>query len=134
MAAYLATSVLVVDDSPTTIKVVRKLLARIGFKSIDDAANGLEALVKLSEKQFDLVIADWNMEPMSGFELLRQIRCDQRFAKIRVILMTAETRAEQVIAAKKTGAYYIGKPFSAEALREKIVGLFLASQHDWVPL
>jgi two-component system chemotaxis response regulator CheY len=74
------------------------------------------------------------MEPMSGFELLKQIRCDPQFAGTRVILMTADPRAEQVVASKKEGAYYIAKPFTAEALKEKIVALFLASERERVPL
>ena len=80
----------------------------------------------MSEKKYDLVIADWRMEPMSGYELLKQIRGDAQFAATRVIIMAAERKPEQVVAAKKAGANnYIGKPFTAEALKAKIAAAFL---------
>ena len=121
MASYLSKPVLVVDDSQTTVRVVRSLLARIGFKDIDDAPNGMAALSKMIEKPYGIVIADWNMEPMSGYELLKQVRRDPRLAATRYILMTAELNASNVIAAKKAGASnYILKPFSDEVLRSKI--------------
>ena len=121
MASYLSKPVLVVDDSQTTVRVVRSLLARIGFKDIDDASNGMAALAKMTEKPYGIVIADWNMEPMSGYELLKQVRRDPRLAATRYILMTAELNASNVIAAKKAGASnYILKPFSDEVLRSKI--------------
>jgi two-component system, chemotaxis family, chemotaxis protein CheY len=121
MASYLSKPVLVVDDSQTTVRVVRSLLARIGFKDIDDAPNGMAALTKMIEKPYGIVIADWNMEPMSGYELLKQVRRDPRLAATRCILMTAELNASHVIAAKKAGASnYILKPFTDEVLRSKI--------------
>jgi two-component system, chemotaxis family, chemotaxis protein CheY len=121
MASYLSKPVLVVDDSQTTVRVVRSLLARIGFKDIDDATNGMAALSKMIEKPYGIVIADWNMEPMSGYELLKQVRRDPRLAATRYILMTAELNASHVIAAKKAGASnYILKPFTDEVLRSKI--------------
>ena len=136
MATYSTAWVLVVDDSQTTIMVIRKLLSHIGIKSVDDAANGLEALVKMSERNYDLLIADWNMEPMSGYELLKQIRSDPLFAKTRVIIMSAQPKAEQVVAVKEEGAFYIRKPFTADALREKIAALSLSprSLRERVPL
>jgi two-component system chemotaxis response regulator CheY len=121
MASYLSKPVLVVDDSQTTVRVVRSLLARIGFKDIDDASNGMAALAKMTEKPFGIVIADWNMEPVSGYELLKQVRRDPRLTATRFILMTAELNASHVIAAKKAGASnYILKPFTDEVLRSKI--------------
>jgi len=121
MASYLSKPVLVVDDSQTTVRVVRSLLARIGFKDIDDAPNGMAALTKMIEKPYGIVIADWNMEPMSGYELLKQVRRDPRLTATRYILMTAELNASHVIAAKKAGASnYILKPFTDEVLRSKI--------------
>jgi len=121
MASYLSKPVLVVDDSQTTVRVVRSLLARIGFKDIDDAPNGMAALTKMIEKPYGIVIADWNMEPMSGYELLKQVRRDPQLAATRYILMTAELNASHVIAAKKAGASnYILKPFTDEVLRSKI--------------
>jgi len=121
MASYLCKPVLVVDDSQTTVRVVRSLLARIGFKDIDEAFNGMAALAKMTEKPYGIVIADWNMEPMSGYELLKQVRRDPRLAATRYILMTAELNASHVIAAKKAGASnYILKPFTDDVLRSKI--------------
>jgi two-component system, chemotaxis family, chemotaxis protein CheY len=121
MASYITKPVLVVDDSQTTVRVVRSLLARIGFKDIDEAFNGMAALTKMTEKPYGIVIADWNMEPMSGYELLKQVRRDPRLAATRYILMTAELNASHVIAAKKAGASnYILKPFTDEVLRSKI--------------
>ena len=121
MASYLSKPVLVVDDSQTTVRVVRSLLARIGFKDIDDATNGMAALSKMIEKPYGIVIADWNMEPMSGYELLKQVRANPQLAATRYILMTAELNASHVIAAKKAGASnYILKPFTDEVLRSKI--------------
>ena len=125
MACHLAMSILVVEDNHTTVRIIHNLLSQIGFKHVDDAPNGLEALVKMSEKKYDLVIADWNMEPMSGFELLRQVRGDPHFAGVRFIMMTDHTKGERVVAAKKAGASnYIGKPFTAEALKAKIEASF----------
>jgi two-component system, chemotaxis family, chemotaxis protein CheY len=121
MASYLSKPVLVVDDSQTTVRVVRSLLARVGFKDIDDASNGMAALAKMTEKSYAIVIADWNMEPMSGYQLLKQVRADPQLSATRVILMTAELNASHVIAAKKAGANnYILKPFTDEVLRTKI--------------
>ena len=121
MASYVGKPVLVVDDSQTTVRVVRSLLARIGFKDIDDASNGMAALAKMTDKPYGIVIADWNMEPMSGYELLKQVRRDPRLTATRFILMTAELNASHVIAAKKAGASnYILKPFTDEVLRSKI--------------
>jgi two-component system, chemotaxis family, chemotaxis protein CheY len=127
MTPFSVLSVLVVDDSPTIVQIVRRLLACIGSKNVDNSANGLDALMKINEKKYDLVLADWNMEPMNGYELLKQVRSDPRFSKTVVILMTADAKAEQVIAAKKAGAYYIGKPFTVESLKQKIEASFLAS-------
>jgi two-component system chemotaxis response regulator CheY len=128
MAVSLSISILVVDGSPTTVRIIRNLLARIGFRKVDDAPNGLDALVKMSERTYHIIIADWNMEPMSGYELLKQIRNDPQLGRTPVILMTAEPRAEQVLAAKKAGASnYVGKPFTAEALKAKIESSFVSS-------
>jgi two-component system chemotaxis response regulator CheY len=103
---------------------------RIGFRKVDDAPNGLDALVKMSERTYHLIIADWNMERMSGYELLKQIRNDPHLGRTPVILMAAEPRAEQVLAAKKAGASnYVSKPFTAEVLKAKIESSFVSSNH-----
>jgi two-component system chemotaxis response regulator CheY len=127
MSLPLASSILIVDDNVTTIRIIRRLLARIGFRRIDDAANGLEAIVKIGEKRYDLLLADWNMEPVSGHELLKQVRAEANFAKMLVILMTSNPTAEQVVAVKKAGGYFLTKPFTAEGLKEKIDASSLAS-------
>ena len=96
-------------------------MGRIGFRDIDDAPNGMAALAKMIERPYGIVIADWNMEPMSGYELLRRVRANPKIAGTRLILMTAELNASHVIAAKRAGASnYILKPFTDEVLRSKI--------------
>jgi two-component system chemotaxis response regulator CheY len=114
-------SVLVVEDSRACLQIVRMLLVGIGFKDIDEAPDVMEALVKVGEKNYDLVLLDWQMEPVSGYELLKFIRSDARFAHTRVIVMTAFKKVDHVVAAKKAGADgFIGKPFSADTLKAKI--------------
>jgi two-component system chemotaxis response regulator CheY len=118
--------ILVADDNRTTIRIVRNLLSQLGFKHVDDVPDGLAAMVKMSEKKYDLVIADWNMEPMTGYELLKQVRADPRYSGLRFIMITAEANTEHVIAAKKAGvSNYIIKPFTAETLKAKIEASFL---------
>jgi two-component system chemotaxis response regulator CheY len=106
-------SVLVVDDYSTMIRIIRNLLRQLGFVDIDDAADGAAALEKMNMKRYGLVISDWNMEPMTGFDLLRHVRA------------TAESKTENVIAAKKAGVNnYIVKPFNAQTLKAKIEAVF----------
>ena len=131
MSIHQAMPILVAEDSEAAALIVRKLLWQVGLKNVDTAPDGLAALVRMSEKKYDLVIADWQMEPMSGYELLKQIRGDAQFAATRVIIMAAERKPEQVVAAKKAGANnYIGKPFTAEALKAKIAAAFLPFRHS----
>ena len=114
-------SVLVVDDSETMQHIVCTLLRRIGFENLECAGNGMEALQKLHEKKIGLVISDWYMEPMNGLMLTRQMREESALRHIPVILISTTPKADNVIAAKEAGASaYIVKPFSAEALKEKI--------------
>ena len=117
--------ILVVDDYKTTVKIVHGLLRQLGFTNLDEAANGEEALRKLRERAYELVISDWNMEPMTGIELLRSVRADGALRSTPFIMITAESKVENVVAAKQAGANnYIVKPFSAEALRQKIATIF----------
>jgi two-component system, chemotaxis family, chemotaxis protein CheY len=117
--------VLVVDDSGTMINIQRNLLRQLGFNDIDDAQDGPAALAKMRDRRYGLVISDWNMEPMSGYDFLREVRSDPILKRTPFIIVTAEAKTEHVIAAKKAGvSNYIVKPFNAESLRMKIEAVF----------
>ncbi len=125
MALDRAMPVLVVDDYNTMIRIIRNLLKQIGFSDIDDAADGSAALARMREKKYGLVISDWNMEPMTGYELLKEVRADPALSKTPFIMVTAESKTENVIAAKKAGVNnYIVKPFNAQTLQSKIEAVF----------
>jgi two-component system chemotaxis response regulator CheY len=125
MAVDMSMPVLVVDDYNTMIRIIRNLLKQLGFEDIDDAADGSAALSKMREKRYGLVISDWNMEPMTGYELLKEVRADPSLAKTPFIMVTAESKTENVIAAKKAGVNnYIVKPFNAQTLQTKIEAVF----------
>ena len=125
MAVDLSMPILVVDDYSTMIRIIRNLLRQLGFEDVDDASDGSTALVKMRGKRYALVISDWNMEPMTGYELLKQVRADQNLAGTPFIMVTAESKTENVIAAKQAGVNnYIVKPFNAETLRSKIEMVF----------
>jgi len=117
--------ILVVDDYKTMVRIIRNLLKQLGFNNVDDAADGVEALSKLREKKYGLVISDWNMEPMTGYELLKEVRSDDSLNRTPFIMVTAESKTENVIAAKKAGVNnYIVKPFNAQTLKGKINAVF----------
>jgi two-component system chemotaxis response regulator CheY len=117
--------VLVVDDYRSMIHIIRSLLKQIGLDDVDEAMNGAEALTKLGERHHPLVVSDWYMEPMSGYDLLKEIRANAELAGTRFIMVTAESKTENVIAAKKAGVdSYIVKPFNAQTLRSKINAVF----------
>ena len=121
MAVDLSMPVLVVDDYSTMVRIIRNLLAQIGFADVDDAKDGVSALEKMRIKRYGLVISDWNMEPMTGLQLLREVRADAKLKGTPFIMVTAESKSENVIAAKEAGvSNYIVKPFNAETLRGKI--------------
>ena len=125
MAVDLSIPILVVDDYNTMIRIIRNLLRQLGFENVDDAADGSSALARLRDKQYGLIISDWNMEPMTGFDLLREVRGDPKLAATPFIMITAESKTENVIAAKKAGASnYIVKPFNAQTLKNKIEAVF----------
>jgi two-component system chemotaxis response regulator CheY len=127
MAVDLSMPVLVVDDYKTMVRIIRNLLKQIGFEDVDEASDGVEALSKLKERQYGLVISDWNMEPMTGYELLKQVRDDSNLSALPFIMVTAEAKSENVIAAKKAGVNnYIVKPFNAQTLKSKIDTVFEA--------
>jgi len=113
--------VLVVDDYATMRRIIRNLLGQIGFSKIEEASDGADALAKLRAGQFGLVISDWNMEPMTGLQLLKEVRADIRLKATPFIMVTAESKTENVVAAKEAGVNnYIVKPFNAETLKKKI--------------
>ena len=117
--------VLVVDDYGTMVRIIRNLLRQLGFSDVDDANDGAAAFAKMHAKRYGLVISDWNMEPMSGYELLRQVRADPALGETPFIMVTAESKTDNVVAAKKAGANnYIVKPFNAQTLRTKIEAVF----------
>ncbi|MGB6324090.1 MAG: response regulator [Xanthobacteraceae bacterium] len=119
--------VLVVDDSGTMINIQRSLLRQLGFNDIDDAQDGPGALTKMRNRRYGLIISDWNMEPMSGYDFLREVRGDPALKRTPFIIVTAEAKTEHVIAAKKAGvSNYIVKPFNVETLRIKIEAVFAA--------
>jgi two-component system chemotaxis response regulator CheY len=116
-----STPVLVVDDHATMVRIIRNLLKQIGFADVDEANDGGTALAKMHEKHYGLVISDWNMEPITGYDLLRQVRADPDLGATAFIMVTAESKTENVIAARRAGANtYIVKPFSAQTLKAKI--------------
>ena len=115
--------VLIVDDYGTMRRIIRDLLSRIGYDDVDEAANGPEALAKLREVQYGLVISDWQMEPMTGYDLLKEIRADETLRQTPFIIVTADAKLDQLIAARHTGLdECLIKPFSAAALSNKIDG------------
>src|SRR5947199_8510308 len=114
MAVDLSMPVLVVDDYNTMIRIIRNLLKQLGFDNIDDANDGSEALNKMRGKKYRLVISDWNMEPMTGYDLLKEVRADPNLATTPFIMIPAESKTENVIAATNAGINnYIDKTANA---------------------
>ena len=129
MAVDTSMPILVVDDYNTMIRIIRNLLRQLGFKDVDDAPDGSIALSKMHIKRYSLIISDWNMEPMTGYELLKQVRSDPNpsISATPFIMVTAESKTENVIAAKQAGVNnYIVKPFNADTLKSKIDAVFLS--------
>lgn len=112
---------LIVDDFPTMRRIVRNLLKEIGHQNADEAEDGVAALAKLRSAHFDFVVSDLNMPNMNGFELLRQIRADEKLKSLPVLLVTAEAKKEDIVTAAQIGASgYIVKPFTKATLEEKL--------------
>jgi len=121
MAVDKAMSILIVDDYKTMLRIVRNLLKQLGFDNVDEATDGAQALEKLRSKNYGLVISDWNMEPMTGYELLKEVRADSQLKDLPFIMVTAESKTDNVVAAKKAGVNnYIVKPFNAATLKTKL--------------
>ncbi|MCJ7528730.1 MAG: response regulator [Methyloceanibacter sp.] len=125
MAVNHSMPVLIVDDYKTMIRIIRNLLKQLGFANVDEVGDGTAALNMMRQKDYGLIISDWNMEPMTGYELLREVRADGRLSRTPFIMVTAESKTENVIAAKKAGVNnYIVKPFNAATLKSKIDAIF----------
>jgi len=121
MAVDKAMPILIVDDYKTMLRIIRNLLKQLGFNNVDEASDGSEALNKMRAKSYGMVISDWNMEPMTGYELLKEVRSDDILKKTPFIMVTAESKTDNVIAAKKAGVNnYIVKPFNAATLKQKL--------------
>ena len=117
-------NVLIVDDYKTMLRIIRNLLKQLDFENVEEASDGQEALSKLRAGNFGLVISDWNMQPMTGLDLLKEVRADARLKSTPFIMITAESKTENVIAAKQAGvSNYIVKPFNAETLKKKMVAV-----------
>ena len=119
------TKFLVVDDFSTMRRIVRNLLKELGYSNVDEAEDGAMALSKLKNETFDFVISDWNMPVMNGLDMLKSIRADAALAKLPVLMVTAEAKKENIIAAAQAGANgYVVKPFTAATLDEKLAKIF----------
>lgn len=121
MAVNKDMNVLIVDDYKTMLRILRNLLVQLGFRNVEEASDGGAALGKLRGGEFGLIISDWNMEPMTGLQLLKAVRAEDRLKKLPFIMVTAESKPENIIAAKQAGvSNYIVKPFNAETLKSKM--------------
>jgi len=124
MAVDMNMNVLIVDDYKTMLRILRNLLRQLNFVNIEEATDGAQALEVLRSTNIGLVISDWNMEPMTGIQLLREVRSDDDLKHLPFIMITAESKSENVIAAKEAGvSNYIVKPFNAETLKSKLVSV-----------
>ncbi|QNI01542.1 chemotaxis response regulator CheY [Halomonas sp. SH5A2] len=118
-------SFLVVDDFPTMRRIVRSLLKELGFTNVEEAEDGQDALNKLRAGNFEFVVSDWNMPNLDGLEMLKEIRQDDALKDLPVLMVTAEAKKENIIAAAQAGANgYVVKPFTAATLEEKLNKIF----------
>jgi len=125
MAVDLSMNVLIVDDYKTMLRIIRNLLRQLGIENVDEATDGGTALTKLHESDYGLVISDLNMQPMTGLQLLKEVRADQKLKQIPFIMVTAESKTENVVAAKEAGVTnYIVKPFNAATLKQKLEAIW----------
>ena len=117
--------ILVVDDFSTMRRIIKNLLKDLGFTNIQEADDGNTALPMLQQGDFDFVVTDWNMPGMQGIDLLRAIRADANLKQIPVLMVTAEAKKEQIVAAAQAGVNgYVIKPFTAATLKEKLAKIF----------
>jgi two-component system chemotaxis response regulator CheY len=117
--------ILVVDDFPTMRRIIKNLLKDLGYENVDEAEDGAQGLDKLRSGTFDFVVSDWNMPNMDGLAMLQTIRADPNLSKLPVLMVTAEAKKENIIAAAQAGANgYVVKPFTAATLEEKLNKIF----------
>lgn len=117
--------ILIVDDFPTMRRIVKNLLKDLGFENVDEAEDGAMGLEKLRNGNFEFVVSDWNMPNMDGLEMLKSIRADPNLSQLPVLMVTAEAKKENIIAAAQAGANgYVVKPFTAATLEEKLNKIF----------
>lgn len=117
--------ILVVDDFPTMRRIIRNLLKELGFENVDEAEDGAVALEKLRNGGFQFVVSDWNMPNMDGLAMLKAVRADPAMASLPVLMVTAEAKKENIVAAAQAGANgYVVKPFTAATLEEKLNKIF----------
>ena len=121
MAVDKTMNVLVVDDYKSMVRIVRGLLNQLGFANVDEAMDGPSALSMIRSKDYGLVLSDWNMQPMTGLELLKEVRAEQRTRTLPFVMVTAEAKAENVVAARQAGVNnYVIKPFTLAVLKQKL--------------
>ena len=124
MAVEMQMPILVVDDYKAMVRIIQNLLKQLGFTNLDEAASGEQALAKLKDNKFALVISDWNMDPVDGYELLQSVRADDDLKATPFIMCTAERQSEKVVAARNAGVdNYIVKPFTAATLKQKMTAV-----------
>ena len=118
--------ILVVDDFSTMRRIVRNILKQLGFNNVEEAEDGDVAFEKLKQGNFEFIVSDWNMPNMTGLELLKSVRADERLKEIPVLLVTAEAEKDNIIQAAQAGVNdYIVKPFTADIMKQKIDKIFL---------
>ncbi len=124
MAVDKTMNVLVVDDYKSMVRIVRGLLNQLGFMNVDDALDGDTAFRMMKDKPYGLVLSDWNMQPVTGLELLRRVRDDAETKATPFVMVTAEAKAENVVAARQAGvSNYVIKPFTLAVLRQKLTAV-----------
>ena len=124
MAADKSMNVLVVDDYKSMVRIVRGMLNQLGFVNVDDAPDGAAAMALLKEKNYGLVLSDWNMQPVTGLELLKQVRAEEKTKGTPFVMVTAEAKVENVIAARQAGVNnYVIKPITLAVLKQKLTSV-----------
>jgi two-component system chemotaxis response regulator CheY len=128
MAIDYSTPILVVDDYRTVARIIKRLLAQAGFANVDEAVDGEEALARMKERKYGLVISDWHMAPLNGLELLQKVKGDEALKDIPFVLVSAEEAPENMATARAAGAVgYVVKPFDASTLKARIESVLRAA-------